>query len=80
MDKVRVFLRTDLFTVGGELRHAPDGACILDGRVREQSAGGFIVEVARWYRADGRPLEGGPAVLYLPTGKVDHLLLLAEGT
>lgn len=76
MDLVRIFLRTDLFTVGGELRHAPDGSSILEGRVRETSAGGFLVEVTGWRRADGRALEGGKATIFLPTSKVDHILLL----
>lgn len=75
MDRVRVFLRTALFTVSGEIRHAPEGAVIVEGRVREILAGGLILEVSVWRREDGRVLDAPAATIYLPSAKIDHVLL-----
>lgn len=77
MDRVRVFLRTELFTTG-ELHPAPAGATIVDGRVRELLAGGLILEATAFHRADGKTLHGAPCTLYLPSAKIDHVLLLED--
>lgn len=77
MDKVRVFLRTELFTTG-ELHPAPAAATIIDGRVREILAGGLILEATSFHRTDGKELTGKPCTLYLPSAKIDHVLLLEE--
>lgn len=80
MKRVRVFLRTELFAVSGELAVVPDNTTIVDGNVRESSAGGFIIEVDIWRRSDGRPLQGKAATLYIPTAKIDYVLVLDEAS
>ncbi len=76
MERVRVFLRTELFAVGGDLAVVPDNATIVEGKVRESQSGGFLLDVDVYRRADGRALQGKAATLYLPTAKIDYLLVL----
>lgn len=76
MKRVRVFLRTELFAVGGELAVVPDNAAIVEGTVRESTAGGFLLDVELWRRGDGRLLQGPPATIFLPGAKIDYALVL----
>ncbi len=76
MERVRAFLRTELFAVGGELQVVPENAAIIEGRVRESSSGGLLIEVDTWRRGDGRLLQGKAATLFLPSAKIDYLLVL----
>lgn len=78
MDRVRVFLRTDLFAVTGELMVVPENVSIIDGNVRETMSGGFLVEVSAWRRGDGRALNGPTATLFLPASKIDYILVLDQ--
>jgi hypothetical protein len=76
MKRVRVFLRTELFTQTGGDTHVPAGASVLDATVEAQEAGGFTVLVEGYADGRGRPLAGKPARLFLPGGKIDHMLLV----
>ena len=76
MAKVRVFLKTDLFAVGGDLRIVPDGTSIVDGQLIEQSAGGLLIQVETWRKGDGKETSGPSARLLLPGAKVDYTLFL----
>lgn len=71
MQRVRVFLKTDLFAVGGDLRVVPDGTSIVDGQLGEQSTGGLVIQVETWRKGDGKAMSGPPARLLLPTAKID---------
>lgn len=77
MKRVRIFLKTELFTLPNE-GHVPGGTTILDAHVREHVGGGFTVEAHGFYDIRGRTLEGPPRVLWLPTSKIDHVLLVEE--
>ena len=74
MAKVRVFLKTDLFAVGGDLRIVPTS--IVDGQLIEQSAGGLLIQVETWRKGDGKETSGPSARLLLPGAKVDYTLFL----
>jgi len=75
MDRVRIYLRTPLFTARTGA-HLPAGAHVLTGQVRSQEPGGLVVAVSDYADADGRTLSGFGTVLYLPTAKIDHAELL----
>lgn len=76
MQRVRVFLKTELFAVGGDLRVVPDGTSIVDGQLLDQSAGGLLVEVETWRKGDGKAQSGPSARLLLPGAKIDYTLFL----
>lgn len=76
MDRVRVLLRTPLFSTGGPDAHVPVGVTIVDGRLLEGSGMGLLVDVEGVFDASGRRLPSEPCVLLLPTAKIDHVLVL----
>ncbi len=82
MKRVRVFLRTELFSVsaarGATPPHVPAGVVILDGTLRETDRAGLVIEASGYRDLHGKPLEGGPVVLVIPSSKIDHLLVLEE--
>ena len=75
MGQVRVFLKTELFALTGESGHVPRGSVIIDGDVRELQGGGITIAAKGYLDARGRTLEGNETVLFIPTGKIDHLHL-----
>lgn len=76
MDRIRVLLRTSLFSTGGPNAHLPPGVSIVDGRLLEGGSMGLLVDVDRVFDGSGRALEAKPCVLLLPSGKIDHVLVL----
>lgn len=76
MQRVRVFLKTELFAVGGDLRVVPDGTSIVDGQLIDQGAGGLVVQVETWRKGDGKAVSGEGARLLLPGAKIDYVLFL----
>lgn len=74
MGRVRVFLRTELFTTTAG--HVPSGSSVLDGVVDEQTPSGWIMRVDAYSDGRGRALEGSPVRLFLPAAKIDHILLI----
>jgi hypothetical protein len=83
MKRVRIFLRTELFSVSAARSssgppHVPSGVMILEGTLRETDRTGLLVEAAAFKDLHGRPLEGKPVVLILPSAKVDHIQVLEE--
>ena len=71
--RVRVFLRSPLFTLAG---HVPRNASVLEGTVKEANDLGYTVVVESFADDRGRPLEGPGATLILPREKIDHLLVV----
>jgi hypothetical protein len=83
MKRVRIFLRTELFSVSaarssGGPPHVPSGVMIIVGTLRETDSAGFHVEASAFQDIHGKALEGKPVVLILPSGKVDHLQIVEE--
>jgi hypothetical protein len=83
MKRVRIFLRTELFSVsparsGGAPSHVPAGVMIVEGTLRETDRTGLLVEASGFKDMQGRALEGKPVVLILPIAKVDHLQVVEE--
>lgn len=72
-ERVRVYLRTPLFTTRDH-PHLPPGTFVLEGRLREGGpGGGLVVAVSRCLDEAGRPMEGGAGTLFLPLAKIDHV-------
>jgi hypothetical protein len=83
MKRVRIFLRTELFSVSAArgssgLPHVPAGVMILEGTLRETDRSGLQVEAAAFKDIHGKALDGKPVVLILPSAKVDHIQVLEE--
>jgi hypothetical protein len=83
MKRVRVFLRTELFSVSAARSasgppHLPSGVMILDCTLRETDGSGFLVEASGFQDIHGKPLDGKPVVLILPSAKVDHIQVIEE--
>ena len=72
MDRVRVFLRSPLFTTrdGG---HLPRKAVILDGSIQETGGGGVQLTVQTWRDDQGQDLTGDSKTLFIPNSKIDHI-------
>ena len=77
MDRVVIFLKTALFSEDKKDGHVPPHTMILEGNITDQPGGGFVVAVTGYRTGDNKSLEGSPCTLYLPTGKIDHMLLLS---
>jgi len=75
MDRVRIYLRTPLFTARTGA-HLPAGAHVLTGQVRSHEPGGLVIVVSDYADAEGRAQAGEGTVLYVPTAKIDHAQLL----
>ncbi len=74
--RVRVFLRTPLFTTRDH-PHLPPGTFVLEGRLGASGpAGGLLVAVERCLDEAGRAMEGGAGTLFLPLAKIDHVSFL----
>jgi hypothetical protein len=84
MKRVRIFLRTELFAlpngraISGGPPHVPQGVIIVDAVIRESDRTGLLIEATAYRDMQGRTIEGKPAVLILPTSKVDHMQVLEE--
>jgi hypothetical protein len=83
MKRVRIFLRTELFSVSAARSasgppHVPAGVMILEGTLRESDRSGLLVEASVFKDIHAKPLDGKPVVLILPSAKVDHIQVLEE--
>ena len=83
MKRVRIFLRTELFSVSAARSasgppHVPAGVMILVGTLRESDRVGLIVEASGFQDIHGKALDGKPVVLILPSAKVDHIQVIEE--
>jgi hypothetical protein len=83
MKRVRIFLRTELFSVSAARGasgppHVPSGVMILEGTLRENDAVGLLVEASGFQDIHGKVLDGKPVVLILPNSKVDHIQVIEE--
>jgi hypothetical protein len=73
MQRVKVYLRTELFALPGGKGHVPSGVMIVDGKLRELTGGGVLVEAEAYADHHGRPIPGPGVVLFLPATKIDHV-------
>ena len=83
MKRVRIFLRTELFSVSAARSasgppHVPSGVMILEGSLRETDRTGLLVEASGFKDINGKALDGKPVVLILPNAKVDHIQIIEE--
>ena len=75
MDRVVIYLKTALFSEDKNDGHVPAQTMILEGNIKDQPSGGFIVAVTGFRTGSNRELEGSPCTLFIPAGKIDHMLL-----
>lgn len=73
--RVTVFLGTPLFTFGGSNSPVPAGCVGLEGEQLERQNGGITLKVTRFLDARGHTLSGVGRVLFIPLGKVDHMVV-----
>ena len=82
MKRVRIFLRTELFSVSARGAssppHVPPGVMILEGTLRETDRSGLQIEASGFKDIHGKALDGKPVVLILPGAKVDHIQVIEE--
>jgi hypothetical protein len=74
MEKVTVFLRTALFSFGGDDAHVPTGVMVLVGEVVDRPSGGITIKTERLLGERGRLLSEAKHTLCLPWAKVDHIV------
>lgn len=75
MNNVTVFLRTALFTLGGDSPHVPHGTMVLRGASDFEGKGSVLVlEASEYMDHRGKALDGSAAKLSIPMSKVDHIL------
>ncbi|MBN2800758.1 MAG: hypothetical protein JXX28_16575 [Deltaproteobacteria bacterium] len=75
MERVTLYLRTPLFSLGTASAHLPTGVTVVEGKVLDQASGGLIVEVSRMLSGE-RVLSEAPIRLLIPMSKVDHVHVL----
>lgn len=76
MERVNVFLRTPLYSVGGGGAHLPSGVLLLEGMLMERDGAGIRIEADRFLDARGRELLEETLTLVLPWEKIDHVLII----
>lgn len=75
MERATIYLKTALFSVGGPDAHVPVGVMILEGEIADRPPGGVTVRADRLLDANGRELAEQSLAVFLPWGKVDHMVL-----
>lgn len=75
MQRVTIYLRTALFTFGGEAGHIPFGATVIVGTLDEQGGSGLTVTTAKILDERGRTVSEAVLKLLVPWSKVDHVRL-----
>ncbi len=75
MDRVTVYLRTTLFSLGGPRAHVPAGVMVVEGTSPGSEGGAITVHTERMLDERGRELSDAELVLRLPWAKVDHVVV-----
>ncbi|MFT6159725.1 MAG: hypothetical protein ACJAZO_003458 [Myxococcota bacterium] len=76
MSHVTVFLRTALFSLGGDNAHVPAGTMVLKGTLPgPEVTGSLALTVSECLDLRGKSLATDSISLILPMSKVDHILL-----
>ena len=73
MEKFTAYLRTPLYTLDGEDDHLPSGVSSLSGK-GTIGDGGVTVQAKSYRDSRGRELKGKAVTLFIPMGKIDHLV------
>lgn len=74
MERVTLYLRTPLFTLGAS-GHLPEGVSIVDGDLVESRSGGWVVDTLAAYTDTGKLLSEAHLRLFIPLSKLDHASL-----
>ena len=75
MDRVTLYLRNSLFTLGGDDGHIPSAVMILEGNLQAKANGTVTIKVSIMRDMRGKPLSETATTLQLPWSKIDHMLI-----
>ena len=78
MDRVTIYLRTSLFSLGGPRAHVPAGVMVVEGASPGSEGGALTVHTERLLDDRGRELSDAELVLRLPWAKVDHVVVHSD--
>ncbi len=73
MEKFTAYLRTPLYTLDDKDDHLPTGVTALSGK-GSIGDGGVTIQAKTYLDARGRELSGKVMTLFIPMGKIDHLV------
>ena len=73
---ITVYLKTPLFSFRrASSPHVPAGTAAIRGEQISHEGGGFTVRAERYLDGAGNALDGSVCTLFLPNGKIDHVLI-----
>ena len=75
MERVNIYLRTSLFTYGGNGGHLPSGVMVIEGHILDRPSGAVSVRTATMRDARGRPISEAEINLQIPWAKIDHMVI-----
>lgn len=75
LDRVRIMLRTNLFSTPELYPKLPATVAIIDGQLLDRQ-GGFLVRVDGFFDGQGKPVNAQACTIWVPSGKIDHAVAL----
>lgn len=78
MDRVTIYLRTSLFSLGGPRAHVPAGVMVIEGKANPAEGGALTVQTELLLDDRGRELSDTSVTLRLPWAKVDHVVVHSD--
>lgn len=75
MERVSIYLRTPLFSFGGDDAPLPAGVMVIEGTSRETCDGAMRIDADRLADDRGRELSDESVSLWVPWEKIDHVLV-----
>lgn len=75
MDRVSIFLRSPLFSFGGDDAPLPAGVMVVEGMMVAQEPGAIRIDAERLADQRGRQLTDESISLWVPWEKIDHVLV-----
>ncbi|NOY25421.1 MAG: hypothetical protein GXP62_06065 [Oligoflexia bacterium] len=71
LDRVRILLRTNLFSTPEIFPNLPATVAIIDGKLLDRQ-GGILVRADGFFDGQGKPVDAQPCTIWVPSGKIDH--------
>ena len=75
MKKIRLYLKTALFSVRGS-DTIPNATLIVEGELLEQQSGGWLIQADGYFSIKNEKLNGESCQLFIPMSKIDHARVL----
>jgi hypothetical protein len=77
MERVIVYLRTPLFSIGGADAHLPSDVRILEGALISRDSASLRIDADRMLDTFGREVLDEAITLVIPWEKIDHVVVVA---